>query len=98
MKKNERTNHTKGQLISKCLFGVIVSTKIPMIYLFSCCQSDGRGGTQKLPDFCFEQNGCNGLWWLGADACSSHLVDSVANVLKSLKNPEIPKTIVSKRE
>ena len=63
-----------------------------------CCQSDGRGGTQKLPDFCFEQNGCNGLWWLGADACSSHLVDSVANVLKSLKNPEIPKTIVSKRE
>ena len=68
-----------------------------MIYLFSCCQSDGRGGTQKLPDFCFEQNGCNGLWWLGADACSSHLVDSVANVLKSLKNPEIPKTIVSEK-
>ena len=71
--------------------------KKSMIYLFSCCQSDGRGGTQKLPDFCFEQNGCNGLWWLGADACSSHLVDSVANVLKSLKNPEIPKTIVSEK-
>ena len=68
-----------------------------MIYLFSCCQSDGRGGTQKLPDFCFEQNGCNGLWWLGADACSTQLVDSVAKVLKSLKNPEIPKTQLPNR-
>ena len=50
-----------------------------------------------MPDFCFEQNGCNGLWWLGADACSTQLVDSVAKVLNSLKNPEIPKTQLPNR-
>merc|ERR1712080_445933 len=57
--------------------------------VWSCCQSDGRGKNQKLPTFCFEQNGCHGLWWLGQEACSELIVNTVAAVL----NPENPFTL-----
>ena len=41
----------------------------------SCCQSNGfGGGNLKIPSFCFEQNGCHGLWWLGKEACSPLII------------------------
>ena len=51
---------------------------------FSCCQSDRPDFAQ--PTFCFERNGCFGLQWLGRNACSARLINSIGVTLESTKD------------
>ena len=52
------------------------------LFSHSCCQTDGRGPVIDLPTFCFEKNGCKGLQWLGAEACSDEVLNSVTQILE----------------
>jgi len=51
--------------------------------IWSCCQSDRP--TFGQPTFCFERNGCFGLQWLGAGACSPRLINSIGVTIESTK-------------
>merc|ERR1711997_555247 len=51
--------------------------------IWSCCQSDRPTSVQ--PTFCFERNGCFGLQWLGQNACSTRLINSIGVTLESTK-------------
>jgi hypothetical protein len=56
---------------------------IPNILISSCCQSDRPDFVQ--PTFCFERNGCFGLQWLGQNACSPRLINSIGVTLENTK-------------
>merc|ERR1712110_950784 len=49
--------------------------------IWSCCQSDRPDFVQ--PTFCFERNGCFGLQWLGQNACSPRLINSMVQPWKT---------------
>merc|ERR1712110_1377897 len=51
--------------------------------IWSCCQSDRADFAQ--PTFCFERNGCFGLQWLGRNACSSRLINSIGVTLETTR-------------
>jgi len=51
--------------------------------IWSCCQSDRPDFVQ--PTFCFERNGCFGLQWLGQNACSPRLINSIGVTLENTK-------------
>jgi hypothetical protein len=53
---------------------------------FSCCQTNRANYI--LPVFCFEQNGCRGLQWLGPAACAPLTISSVGQKLMQLS--ELP--------
>ena len=42
----------------------------------SCCQTDRQ--TFGVPAGCFERNGCPGLHWIGARACSARMLNAIA--------------------
>jgi len=52
--------------------------------IWSCCQHD-RPQTQKIPENCFEINGCYGLHWLGQEACSQNLLNAVGRQIETYK-------------
>ena len=54
---------------------------------FSCCQTNRANYV--LPVFCFEQNGCRGLQWLGPAACAPLTISSVGQKLMQLS--QLPK-------
>ena len=54
--KVSKTNFTKGQLISKCPFGFIVSTKIPTEKFDKFCPRMGRAVFVKFFSWYFGQN------------------------------------------
>ena len=55
--------------------------KVYFLPLISCCQVDRP--QVSTPTYCFEQNGCYGLLWLGRGMCSRELVNGVARSLQN---------------
>jgi len=71
-----RTKLTPLQLLTPCERAV-----------WSCCQTNRANYV--LPVFCFEQNGCRGLQWLGPAACAPLTISSVGQKLMQLS--QLPK-------
>ncbi|TRY63522.1 hypothetical protein TCAL_04890 [Tigriopus californicus] len=51
------------------------------IAIWNCCQSSGATAT--LPENCFAQNGCPGLFWHGSKVCSARMLNRIARRLQN---------------
>jgi len=54
--------------------------------VWSCCQSDRI--LDFIPTSCFESNGCPGMHWLGKEACSNEILNSIGQKLNSHSGSE----------
>jgi len=54
--------------------------------VWSCCQSDRK--LDFIPTNCFESNRCPGMHWLGKEACSNEIMNSIGQKLISKSAPQ----------
>ena len=56
------------------------------LLFYSCCQSDRK--LDFIPTNCFESNRCPGMHWLGKEACSNEIMNSIGQKLISKSAPQ----------
>ena len=56
------------------------------LLFYSCCQSDRK--LDFIPTNCFESNRCPGMHWLGNEACSNEIMNSIGQKLISKSAPQ----------
>ena len=56
------------------------------LLFYSCCQSDRK--LDFIPTNCFESNRCPGMHWLGKEACSNEIMNSIGQKLIGKSAPQ----------